>query len=57
MVRAYLNQVVKVNPFSYGHFDRGGRTMADPRTPGKLKKTSGPDRWGICFNTLISFLE
>ena len=31
--------------------------LTDPLTPGKLKKTSGPDLIGICFKTFINFLE
>ena len=31
--------------------------LTDPLTPGKLKKTSGPDRMGICLSTFINFFE
>ena len=31
--------------------------LTDPFTPGKLKNTSGPDLFGICFRTFINFLE
>ena len=102
-----LNHVVNVNPLSYGHFAKGGSTIAyklkwwviffyllflgtrisrrmminlgikenicftlssvlnfaiavfltEPFTPGKLKNTSGPDLFGICFKTFINFFE
>lgn len=32
-------------------------TLTDPFLPGKLKKTSGPFRWGICLSTLSSLVE
>ena len=35
----------------------GLKTLTDPLTPGKLKKTSGPLLLGICFRTFISFFE
>ena len=31
--------------------------LTDPFTPGKLKNTSGPDLFGICFKTFINFFN
>ncbi len=57
MISEYPGGVLRNSSKRRSNITTNEVSLTDPLTPGKLKKTSGPERLGICFRTFISFLE